>query len=97
MMKRASTTPKLDTATLAARHVVSLARGKSHYKKADAALDALLKGAKAGDVITLPDQKPVPVSLRKQKFRVIDKFASRNSIGVGLSARRYELEPIVEP
>jgi hypothetical protein len=93
MMKRASTTPKLDTATLAARHVVSLARGKSHYKKADAALDALLTKAKAGDVITLPDQKPV----RKAKFRVIDKFASRNSIGVGLSARRYELEPIVEP
>jgi hypothetical protein len=39
----------------------------------------------------------VPVSLRKQKFRVVDKFASRNSIGVGVSARRYELEPIVEP
>ncbi|MCU1338861.1 MAG: hypothetical protein JWO19_4442 [Bryobacterales bacterium] len=83
--------------TLAVRHVVSLARGKFYYKKADAALDALLKQAKTGDVIVLPNEKPVPTAYRGKTFRVTDKFASKNSIGVGLSARRFELEEIATP
>jgi hypothetical protein len=100
--KRASSKKKpqasvLPLETLAVRHVVSLARGKMYYKKADAALDALLKQAKTGDLIVLPDEKPVPIAYRGKKFRVTDKFESRNSIGVGLSARRFELEELTEP
>jgi hypothetical protein len=87
----------LSLETLAVRHVVSLDRGKKYYKKADAALDALLKQAKAGDIVSLPDAAPVPKELRGKKFRVSDKFEKRNSIGVGLSARRYELEEIEQP
>jgi hypothetical protein len=87
----------LSLETLAVRHVVSLARGKMYYKKADAALDALLRHAKTGDEIILPSEKPVPPAYRGKKFRVTDKFESRNSIGVGLSARRYELEEIAQP
>ena len=87
----------LSPEALAVRHVVSLDRGKKYYKKADAALDALLQQSKAGDVISLPDAAPVPKELRGKKFRVTDKFEKKNSIGVGLSARRYELEEISQP
>ena len=83
-------------AELTALHVSSLAEGKAGYKQADAALDALLKVAKVGEVIVLPEEKPIPVDLRGKKFRVIDKFEKKNSIGVGLSARRYEVEEIEE-
>lgn len=87
----------LSPEVLAVKHVVSLDRGKKYYKKADAALDALLQQSKAGDLISLPDAAPVPKELRGKKFRVIDKFEKKNSIGVGLSARRYELEEISQP
>lgn len=87
----------LSLETLAVRHVVSLARGKKYYKRADAALDALLQQVKAGDVVSLPDAAPVPKELRGKKFSVVDKFEKKNSIGVGLSARRYELEEITQP
>jgi hypothetical protein len=82
---------------LATLHVVSLARGKFYYKKADAALGLLLNSAKPGDIVVLPNEKPCPPAYRGKKFRVSDKFADRNSIGVGLSARRYELEEIDTP
>ncbi len=82
---------------LATLHVVSLARGKFYYKKADAALELLLNQAKPGDIILLPDQKPCPPAYRGKKFKVSDKFENRNSIGVGLSARRFELEEIETP
>jgi hypothetical protein len=78
-------------------HVSALADGKKFYKEADAALEALLLKAKVGEVITLADEKPIPVDLRGKKFQVIDKFAKKNSIGVGLSARRYELEEVTAP
>ncbi len=89
--------PTLDAATLAALHVSALAEGKAKYKEADAALDALLDVAKVGQVITLPDERPIPVDLRGKKFKVSDKFEKRNSIGVGLSARRYELKEVTAP
>jgi hypothetical protein len=96
-MTKHSTTPEISNAELAALHVAALTDGKARYKEADAALDALLKQAKVGEVITLPNQKPIPVDLRGKKFVISDKFAKRNSIGVGLSARRYELEELATP
>lgn len=109
-MPRKSSTPALDAPTLAALHVVELAEGKFHYKTADAALDVLLQQVKAGEVITLPKERfvsvatdaairklEIPSELRGKKFLVKDKFADRNSIGVGLSARRFELEELTSP
>lgn len=93
-MKKPAASVPAQPSELAARHVQSLALGKKFYKRADAALDELLKTAKAGDVIVLPDRRPVPSLLRGKKFRVIDKFEKKNSIGVGLSARRFELEEV---
>ena len=89
--------PKLDKPTLAWMHITALSVGKERYKTADAALDELLKQAKPGEVITLPSDGPCPKELRGKKFRVDDKFAKKNSIGVGLSARRYELKEITTP
>jgi hypothetical protein len=99
-----ATLPEIPAEQLTALHVASLAEGKVRYKEADAALDhvinSLCKRCKtckqivAGQVITLPHEKPIPVELRGKTFRLIDKFASRNSIGVGLSARRFEVEEV---
>jgi len=77
-------------------HVAALAEGKLRYKQSDVLLEALLKVVKVGEIIALPEAKPIPVDLRGKKFRVIDKFAKKNSIGVGLSARRYEVEEVEE-
>lgn len=92
-----SKTSTSDAAQLAALHVSALAEGKAKYKIADAALDALLKKKKPGDEILLPDAKPIPTELRGKKFRVEDKFSKKNSIGVGLSARRFELKEVTQP
>lgn len=89
--------PRLNAPNLALLHLHSLREGKERYKAADAALDALLEKKKAGAVIKLPIGKEVAEELRGKKFRVVDKFKSRNSIGVGLNARRFELEEVTEP
>jgi hypothetical protein len=92
---------------LTALHVSALTEGKARYKDADAALDLVIQSISercskckqivAGQVITLPDAKPIPSELRGKQFKLIDKFEKRNSIGVGLSARRYELEEVSHP
>lgn len=91
-------------AELTALHVSSLADGKASYKESDLALDhvieSLCKRCKScgqivsGQEITLPDAKPIPVELRGKKFRIEDKFAERNSIGAGLSVRRFEMKEV---
>ena len=92
------------TEELTALHVLSLAEGKTRYKEADAALDHVIQSCckrckacgqiVAGQIVQLPDRKPIPVDLRGKKFRLVDKYAERNSIGVGLSARRFEVEEV---
>lgn len=94
-MKRPAGT--LDLPTLAFHHLSALTRSKAGYKKADAALDALVLQMKPGDLVTLPDSRPVPSHLRGKKFRLADKFEKRNSIPVGLNARRFGLEEVIEP
>lgn len=94
--------PEFDAPTLAAIHLTTLALGKENYKKADIALEELLDQVKVGEVITLPNKEKLPTGhlipeeLRGKKFCVADKFAKKNSIGVGLSARRYEVEEVEE-
>ncbi len=101
-MPRKNSIPKFDAPTLAAMHVMALAIGKENYKKSDLALEVLLKKCKVGEVITLPAKEnlstgePLPENLRGKKFQVKDKFEKKNSIGVGLSARRFELEEVKE-
>lgn len=77
---------------LVSKCVSALASGKRHYKKSDAAMDALEKVVKAGEVVTIEAGK-----LKGKQFKLVDKFEGKNRIGVGLSARRYELEEITPP
>lgn len=96
MPKAQKENPEFLLERMTALHVSALAEGKAKYKEADAALDALMKIAKPGQIIALPEEKTIRPSLRGKKFRVKDKFEKKNSIGVGLSARRYELEEVEE-
>lgn len=89
--------PAIDAYTLMAMHVTALAEGKKQYKLADAALDALVDQLRVGQVIELPKTFKIPEDLRGKKFAIADKFAKRNSIGVGLSARRFEVEEVTNP
>src|SRR5438309_762077 len=70
-------TPKLDAPTLAWKHISNLQRGKTGYKQADAAFEALMKLVKPGDIVTLPAN----CKLAGKKFLVIDKFEKKISIG----------------
>jgi len=98
------TSSKAKAGELAALHVAALVEGKTKYKEADAALEAVINELgehckacgqlKAGQVIELPNAKPIPVELRGKRFKLIDKFEKKHSIGVGQSARRYELEEV---
>lgn len=78
-------------ALLAAQHLTASELGKLHYKQADAALEELLKKKKVGDVITLPNGKPVVAHLRGKKFRIRSKGWK---FPVGQNARSIELEEI---
>lgn len=55
-------------------------------------MDALEKLIKAGDEVLIDSGK-----LKGKKFKLVDKFEGKNRIGVGLSARRFELEEISQP
>lgn len=88
---------KVDKSALALRHLVSLAKGKKFYKQSDAAIEALMQNAKAGDVITLPETLKTPKEFRGKKFEVVDKFETRISVNVGMNARRFELSDVSEP
>lgn len=94
---KAEKQPTWTPGVLAARHLTALGKGKAQYKRSDAALDALLQKVKPGEVITLPDAPGVLAALRGKKFKVVDKFEKKNQIGVGLSARRFELGEVTEP
>ncbi len=96
-MKKATKAKKaatgLDAPTLAWRHLSNLQRGKTGYKKADAAFEALMKLVKAGETVTLPAN----CRMAGKKFLVIDKFEKKIAVNVGMNARRYELEELTEP
>lgn len=93
---------------IAAQHLVSLALGKACYKFADGTLEMILarcrKKSKAVLAVEVNEKELreqfnsafdlVLAKISGKKFRIADKFASRNSIPVGQNARRYELEEI---
>jgi thiamine biosynthesis protein ThiC len=91
--KKKKPAPALDAPTLAWRHISNLQKGKTGYKKADAAFEALMKQVKAGDIIELPAN----CRMAGKKFEVKDKFATKIQVNVGMNARRFELDEITEP
>lgn len=95
-MKRAKTKKKISPAELALLHVHSLEVAKQRYKIADEALRQLRKRKKVGTAIALPDSKDVAEHLRGKKYCIVDKFADRDAIPVGMNARRFEMEPVTE-
>jgi hypothetical protein len=96
---------------LASEALVSLALGKAYYKHQDHLVEALLDATKkrrdlkfAVKVDRAAVKKQLDSALEMicatidgKTFAIADKFEDRNSIGVGLSARRYELEEVTAP
>lgn len=70
-------------------HLHASITGKDFYKIADELLDELVAKMKPGQVVKIPHGK-----LAGKSFRLVDKFAQKNRIGVGMSARRYEFEEV---
>lgn len=83
---------KPDIPTLAAQHLSHLLLGKLSYKKADAALSAILRKKRKG-IITLPDKAPVIPELRGKTFEIEDRG---DAFSVGQTARRFRLKPVVK-
>ena len=76
-----------DLSSAVEKLVRALELGKKNYKKADALMDALEKELEPGQLIVLRSGK---------SYRFVDKFSGKNRINVGMNARRYEFEPVVE-
>jgi hypothetical protein len=96
---------KLTREQAATEHVVFLALGKACYKYADVQLEMLLAKRNRTAIGLKLDRKEVNKRIQEaldlifatvqgRRFRVSDKFAGRNSIPVGQSARRFELEEV---
>jgi hypothetical protein len=79
---------KADTAELISKHVRSLDLGKKNYKKADAALEAIISTMKPGDVA---------VAANGRKYELVDEFAERMTVFKPCGIRRYKLEEVTEP
>lgn len=96
---------------LASEALVSLALGKACYKHQDHLVETILANTrrKADEKLRVKvDRKKIEeqlellvaeaaATLDGKTYRIADKFEERNSIGVGLSARRYELEEVTAP
>lgn len=93
------TAPKTDSpGEVAANYVDVLDLAKQGYKTADSALAFLIsqleiepcptcggRRFKNNGIVKAPDGR---------RFRVVDKFASKIQLNVGMNARRYEVEEI---
>lgn len=71
---------KYDLADLCQRQQRALELGKKWYKRADALMDEIERQMEPGQI--------------EGRYKLVDKFASKNRINVGLNARRYELEVV---
>jgi hypothetical protein len=45
----------------------------------------------------LPDERPLIAELRGRTFKLVDKYETRNSVNVGMNARRFELKEVTQP
>lgn len=91
--------PKLDSpgAVAVEAHDI-LDTGKQAYKAADAAMALLLAQIRVDDCPTCGAHRFKNGGIVKSKdgrtFRIVDKFAERDMVNVGMNARRYELEEV---
>lgn len=79
---------KVDAAALAGKYISAVARGKLQYRRADAALSALAKVMKPGQMVILRGGK---------KYQLLDQFAVKTVVFRACGVRRFKLEEIVEP
>lgn len=64
------------------------ALGGRHYKKSDANMELVLKVMKPGDQVTLKSG---------QTIRLVDRYATKNTVFQPTGVRRYELEELTTP
>jgi hypothetical protein len=96
--KKKSKTKENSPGALAAEHLQIRDLAKQGYKTADSALDLLISKCRGVDCPTCGAPRFKNDGVVKgsdgRRFRIVDKFASRNSVPVGQNARRFELEEI---
>ena len=97
-MKQAAKKAKEKPGDIAQDHLETLGIGKQGYKAADSALDYLLSLCRDEDCPTCGAPRfkngGVVKSSDGRSFRIVDKYAKKNSVPVGQNARRYEIEEI---
>lgn len=83
---------------LAAKVLRNKDLGKKRYKQSDAGMVEFLKSlptcAHCGNILVPKEPITLPTG---KKVALVDNFAKKHSMGVGLSARRYEFEEITTP
>lgn len=83
---------------VAATHVEALSVGKQGYKTADSALELLVSQCESDPCPTCGNRRFKNDGIVKAKdgrrFRIVDKYATRIAVNVGMNARRYELEEL---
>ena len=94
-----SSTPKIySPGEVAAAHVDALDTGKQGYKTADSALQLLIAQLETDPCPTCGARRFKNDGIVKapdgRRFRVVDKYATKIQVNVGMNARRYELEEI---
>lgn len=97
-----SSTPALDKpGEVAAAHIEALSVGKQGYKTADLALEVLIGQCTSDNCPTCGSRRFKNDGIVKaadgRRFRIVDKYASRIAVNVGMNARRYELEEVTQP
>jgi hypothetical protein len=94
-----SSPPKTDSpGEVASLHVSALDTGKQGYKTADSALALLIAQLESDPCPTCGSRRfkndGIVKSPDGRRFRIVDKYASKIQVNVGMNARRYELEEI---
>lgn len=97
--KKSKSEPKLDSpGDVATTHAAMLETGKAGYKAADSALALLISQLEADPCPTCGGRRFKNDGIVKaedgRRFRIVDKYASKIQVNVGMNARRYELEEI---
>jgi Zn finger protein HypA/HybF involved in hydrogenase expression len=86
---------------VAAEAKAVLETAKQAYKTADAAMALLLSQVRIADCPECGAHRfknnGIVKSSDGRAFRIVDKFAERDMVNVGMNARRYELEEVAAP
>jgi hypothetical protein len=89
---------KFARADVAREHLEALSIGKQGYKAADAALELLITQCRTDNCPECGGPRFKNNGIVKtgdgRAFRIVDKFASKNTTNVGQNVRRFEIEEI---